>query len=202
LDRTIIDPIPDRMDMAEVAESFRLTGNAIEVGVFRGAFAAHNLQHWKGDYYMVDAWEYREDDSTDKNFQSAEYWVDIKTDAIRATSFAAPRAILLQGYSTDVASKLPDNFFDWIYIDALHGYESVKADLQAWWPKLRTGGLFSGDDYGDVSKRWQQRFGDFGQIYNWGVVEAVNEFGREKGRSVNITWMNDKTNCPAWYIIK
>ena len=33
--------------------------------------------------------------------------------------------------------------------DALHTYEAVLADLRAWWPRLRRGGLLSGDDYGD-----------------------------------------------------
>jgi glycosyltransferase involved in cell wall biosynthesis len=33
------------------------------------------------------------------------------------------------------------------YIDADHRYESVVSDIQAWWPKVRPGGILSGHDY-------------------------------------------------------
>ena len=51
-------PIPCRDDIATAAETtFRKLGRAAEVGVFEGAFAAHNLQRWSGQYWMIDAWE-------------------------------------------------------------------------------------------------------------------------------------------------
>ena len=36
---------------------------------------------------------------------------------------------------------------DCLYIDADHTYESARADLTAWWPHLKRGGLVAGDDY-------------------------------------------------------
>lgn len=36
---------------------------------------------------------------------------------------------------------------DFIYIDAAHDYESVKQDLYCWYPYLKEGGIFCGDDY-------------------------------------------------------
>lgn len=36
---------------------------------------------------------------------------------------------------------------DWVHLDARHDYASVKADIEAWRPKIRTGGWLSGDDY-------------------------------------------------------
>jgi hypothetical protein len=36
---------------------------------------------------------------------------------------------------------------DVIHLDAGHRYESVLADLRAWWPVLAPGGVFIGDDY-------------------------------------------------------
>ena len=43
-------PIADRSDFCKVAEKlFKKSNNAIEIGVFTGAFAEHNLNHWSGD---------------------------------------------------------------------------------------------------------------------------------------------------------
>lgn len=36
---------------------------------------------------------------------------------------------------------------DVLHIDAGHDYLSVMADLKAWWPQLREGGILIGDDY-------------------------------------------------------
>jgi|GEM_PF-2614821 len=46
------------------------------------------------------------------------------------------------------ASRLfPDGGVDFCFIDGDHSYESVSADLRAWWPKIRPGGTLAGHDY-------------------------------------------------------
>jgi hypothetical protein len=52
--------------------------------------------------------------------------------------------------STRAAQSFPDNFFDFIFLDAAHDHASVQEDLRAWWPKLKVGGLFAGHDYSPV----------------------------------------------------
>ena len=60
------------------------------------------------------------------------------------------------------ASRLFANAsLDWVHLDARHDYDSVKADIQAWLPKVRLGGWLSGDDYDDV--KWPE------------IVKAVTE---------------------------
>jgi hypothetical protein len=199
----VCEPLRDRTDMAEFAEKFfKKTGRAAEIGVWEGDFAKHNLNYWTGDYFGIDAWDHRKDGSTDKNMEDRGSWNEVWLKAHENTKEYQPRVRLIQGLSVQQAKIYPDGYFDWIYIDALHDEESVKADLNAWYPKLREGGLFSGDDYGDQSSRWANKFGHFGQIFKWGVIEAVNQFAQIKGLQVNVTWMNDKTMCPAWYLIK
>ena len=53
------------------------------------------------------------------------------------------------------ASRLfGDGSIDWVHLDARHDYASVKADIQAWLPKVKRGGWFSGDDYDEL--KWPQ----------------------------------------------
>lgn len=54
----------------------------------------------------------------------------------------------------------PREFFEVVFIDALHDYESVKQDIALWWPLVREGGYLCGHDY-------QHRFP--------GVMRAVAE---------------------------
>jgi len=57
------------------------------------------------------------------------------------------RAYLRRSSSLDAAKEFPDGFFDLVFIDGNHTQVAVKADLLAWWPKVRPEGLFCGDDY-------------------------------------------------------
>jgi len=43
-----------------------------------------------------------------------------------------------------------DASIDWVHLDANHDFENVKADIQAWLPKVKSGGWLSGDDYDEV----------------------------------------------------
>lgn len=50
--------------------------------------------------------------------------------------------------SVEAAAEFDDESLDWVFIDADHSYEAVVADIAAWAPKLKPGGLLSGHDYG------------------------------------------------------
>lgn len=49
--------------------------------------------------------------------------------------------------SLEAAKLYEDNSLDFVLIDAAHDYESVKADIAAWLPKVKFGGVLAGDDY-------------------------------------------------------
>lgn len=72
----------------------------------------------------------------------------------------------IKGLSNKMADKFDDEYFDFVFIDADHEYESVKADIVAWLPKVKKGGIISGHDYCASQQ---------------GVIKAVNECFR-RGR--------------------
>ena len=70
-----------------------------------------------------------------------------------------------------------DSYFDIVYIDASHDYNSVMNDIKSWLPKIKKGGVMCGDDY---------------LIPNWPeVVKAVNDvFGESNVKVIgNNQWL-------------
>ena len=55
---------------------------------------------------------------------------------------------VIQAESVQAAAQIENGSIDWVFIDALHDYRSVREDIRAWAPKVRPGGLISGHDYG------------------------------------------------------
>lgn len=216
--------VPCREDLAEFAtQFFYQTGNAVEVGVYQGDFALHNVLHWKGQYYAIDAWAYRKDDHFDKNFKNENINMANMNMTQRKLQKHENRVHIIKNLSTSAAKTFENESFDWIYIDALHTEQALSSDLQAWWPKLRNGGLMSGDDYGDKDASIT-KFSRFSKIRhttgiarytNWGVIRALMTFARKQEIIVHTTWMRgttkelhssvDKNACyrfPAWYFVK
>ena len=87
-----------------------------------------------------------------------------------------PYAQIYREYTFEAVKRFPDEYFDLIYIDADHTYEGVKKDLEDWWPKMKKGGFFTGDDYTHARAPMTG--------IKFGVVEAVNDFAKEKGLTV------------------
>jgi predicted O-methyltransferase YrrM len=57
------------------------------------------------------------------------------------------RAVIMRMTSLRAAQLIADESLDFVYIDALHDYVSTLQDIEAWWPKLKSGGLMAGHDY-------------------------------------------------------
>jgi predicted O-methyltransferase YrrM len=82
--------------------------------------------------------------------------------------------------SVDASKKISEPL-DFVYIDAGHDYDNVKADVQAWYPLVKTGGIIGGHD--------------FTLTAHDGLTEAVIEFAKSKKIRLNIS-------CPDWWVIK
>ena len=71
--------------------------------------------------------------------------------------------------SLEAAPHFENGSLDWVFIDAFHEYESVSADIQAWYPKLKPGGLISGHDYGYLGINRALRV-FFGRVCAWDTI--------------------------------
>ena len=102
---------------------------------------------------------------------------------------------MIKGYSPFAAEMFEDGSLDFIYIDGLHDYESVKADIAGFYPKLKVGGIIAGHDY---------HLGDWPGVYN-----SVNEFISENNLEISITGTDSPEDdaeydgCkPSWWAVK
>jgi hypothetical protein len=101
--------------------------------------------------------------------------MDARYDNVRrrfAPEIQRGTVVIIRDYSENAASQIPDGTLDFIYIDGLHTYDGVRADLTNYYAKLRDGGLIVGDDY-----RTDCWWGD-------GVVRAFDEFISERSLPV------------------
>lgn len=86
---------------------------------------------------------------------------------------------LMEMESGEAAAKIPDEFFDWFWIDADHRYSKVKRDIKLWYPKVKKEGVFAGHDY-DVRENtppYNEKFIEYDVVdgMHHGVIKAVNE---------------------------
>lgn len=92
-------------------------------------------------------------------FDCVDHWQE--TDMQRFLDNIAPVAGFInpiRSPSVEAAARYVDHSLDFVMIDAGHKYEEVLADLAAWAPKVKAGGILAGDDF------------------NWpGVEKAVRE---------------------------
>lgn len=179
-----------RWQLPSLLNARDLYGTGVEIGVCEGWFSCYLLENWRGTKLIsVDPWKHFAAGYVDGcNVGQAEM------DAIcaRATARLAVfgrRSEIWRLLGDEAAAKIPAGSLDFVYIDAQHHYEAVKADLATWYPKLKTGGLLAGHDYMDGSL-------DVGEF---GVKSAVDEFTAQHQLDLHVT---GESFAPSWFVHK
>lgn len=153
----------------------------VEVGVWKGASTATMAKKLKelqieGVVVAIDTW-----------LGSSEHWTTPQWFSSLSIEHGRPAlqkkfmANMLAGGIRDYVLPLPidslnaakvlkelDLGVDLLHLDGGHDYASVIADLRAWWPLLRPGGILIGDDY-NTNGAWP------------GVRQAFDEYFGEVG---------------------
>ena len=113
-----------------------------EVGVLRGQFSRWiNKIIQPKELHLIDSWGKHLESFTDYKTFTPQHWIDI----MNKVQAKLPKAKLYRMLSIEGATKFPDEYFDFIYIDADH--DRCYEDLVAWYPKLKKGGIIAGHDY-------------------------------------------------------
>ncbi|CAA9224545.1 MAG: hypothetical protein AVDCRST_MAG93-600 [uncultured Chloroflexia bacterium] len=144
-----------------------------EIGVHEGSFSREILDVVQpARLHLIDPWKHEEDDRYHQSWygglgSEGQAIMDQRYLAVREQFDQEIRAGQVQvhrSYSDAASEEFADSYFDWIYIDGNHLYEFVKKDLKLYYPKVKTDGYITGDDYG--AQNWWEN----------GVQKAVDEF--------------------------
>lgn len=126
-----------------------------EIGVHRGECSGNLLTLHPGlKLYMIDTWSPdtyngKGDDAATEPFRKIyqENYNENYEAARKAVLEYADRVVIYGMHSVDTANLFPDGMFDFVFVDGAHDYESVKADIQAWLPKVKKSGYLIFHDY-------------------------------------------------------
>jgi hypothetical protein len=145
-----------------------------EIGVHEGDFSVEILRRVKpAALQLIDPWRHE----GGQEYQTAWYSVGQSTMDSRYESvlrrfdkeIKRKRVQVHRAYSSVAVTSFPDDYFDWVYIDGNHLDEFVRKDLELYYPKVKSGGYLTGEDYG-VEGWWKN-----------GVQTAVDDFVRTRG---------------------
>jgi hypothetical protein len=213
-------PFKDRSALLNhYVAALRQTGSSVEysceVGVWQGDYSrdiCSRLQNSLKKHYLVDPWAPQETqiykDECNKPEKRQEECLERTKEQLSRWS---DKLHFLRGLSLDMCHEIPDNSLDFCYIDARHDYLGCKEDIEAYWPKVKSGRILAGHDYldADECKRLMEKLGwvvrndwslCYDGSYNSGAVKgAVNEFAERNDLQVLVTY-GDHWN--TWVVVK
>ena len=162
-----------------------LTHTMAEIGVAYGGFARIVLKGWNGGrYVLVDPWVVQSKAVYKERTEGIPYnsWYD---QCLRLSQ-EDRRVSILRGFSPEISAFVVDGSLDVAYIDGNHCREAVHADIAAWLPKVKVGGILCGHDYYDATTG-----GHYCE-----VKTVVDTWANLNG------WKIFTTPCSSWWTVK
>lgn len=164
----------------------KLLGEVAEIGCARGTFSRTILSQWHGrTYHMIDPWVIQDIEVYREAQEKQDGYDGWYRDCVLLAE-QDPRVKITKDFSVPASVNFQPYQLDMVYIDANHSYVTVMADMDAWWPKVRIGGLMGGHDYAHNTKgaAWIE------------VQPAVDRWAREHGKVFYVC------PCTSWFIVK
>src|SRR6185503_15858179 len=139
-----------------------------EIGTYVGEYAKlllNNNPQLK--LFCIDAWtklsEYRELENQDYEYLYQEALNRLNP------SVKKGKCVIIRKTSMDALKDIPDEFLDFVYIDANHENPYVTQDIESWSQKVKKGGLVAGHDYIRPKKM------------NYAIIDALQTYQKKYG---------------------
>lgn len=158
IDEAVIKNTKLLLNREKLLEHLPKKGIVAELGVDEGNFSELILKKCKPEkLHLIDIWASEIYNDTKRKYVEKRFDPEIRSGMVEINL----------GYSTEIGVKFKDNYFDWIYIDTNHSYETTIRELEIWRLKVKEGGIIAGHDF--IVGYWD------GMI-RYGVIEAVYQF--------------------------
>lgn len=160
----------------ELILAYAPPGRWAELGVEYGRFSQQMLARRDiTELWLVDIWgPYPGADPRDPSVFTPAHGDESYHRILRMFA-GESRVRIVRDLIENVAKGFPTQYFDFIYLDAAHDYQSVLTHLELFWPLVRCGGMIAGHDY--------YRTDNFPWI---DVARAVDQFCAQRGLSIAI----------------
>lgn len=167
--------------------------NFCEIGIRYGDTIRYIYENFNvKNYYAIDPFEAYDEYKIDGFYSVIQNESgDVLYDKILNEFKSFPNINIIRKFSTEGIKLIPDNSLDFAYIDANHTFGYVYQDILSIYPKIKIGGIISGDDYYMRHEYYNQKM----------VYEAVEQFSKD----YNIPYETDVNHGlydSFWYIIK
>lgn len=130
-----------------------IEGTGVEIGTYYGDYAFLLANQWRGTLHTIDPYNWQAHpeyvDGCRVDWASADKR-ELNPEAVMAKAarkLSATRAKMIRKESTEAAEDFADESLSFVYLDGDHSYLSVTADIIAWLPKVKKGGIFCGHDF-------------------------------------------------------
>lgn len=133
---SLLQQVRCKPDLYKLFDELKFT-TGVEVGVLRGVGSEQILYSSKIDrLYSVDYWNH-EDKSDLSNYEDYQHTVT------RLFKYES-RSVVLKMEAIEAVSLFADDSLCFVYIDAGLTYDLYLEHIEVWWPKVKSGGIFSG----------------------------------------------------------
>jgi predicted O-methyltransferase YrrM len=133
------------------------------------AFHLVEVGSWKGKSACFMAVEII---NSNKNiqFDCIDCWLDLNIyeEFIENIKPVNSNINVIREYSNYASQYYDDCSLDFVFIDAHHVYDSVKEDINKWYPKLKMGGILAGHDF------WKENDSEYNSDVNRAVIDFFN----------------------------
>jgi hypothetical protein len=180
--------IGSRDEIGKVLTAMGLSGIGAEIGVAFGENAEQILLSSSlKTLLLVDLWDYVPDQSAVGYGDMIKDWNGCYKYCLNKLEPMKDRTAVLKMTSEEASRIIADGSLDFVYIDANHMSPFVDFDLQMWYPKVKSGGVFGGHDYHDYQN----------EVFTCNVKTAVDKFFAGN-HSLHIV----PGEVPSWYMVK
>ena len=174
-----------------------------EVGVWKGnslKLYIDNLKKLNGKVYLIDWWKGSKqvDQGLEMEWKE-ELYEDIYQQVldIIEEADAKENVVILKGDCVEMAKQIKDGELDLCFIDAGHSYEECKKHIEVYLPKLKKGGIMSGDDMDGVKSFYDYLL----KIGTYTEEELSKDYVEGKGHPgvLQAIWDIFEDNVNPWY---